>query len=100
MLNFDETDAVSFYKYLEDIRNTLLAKAPEWHLEYRPMKSVDDPECAYNGYYSMSRWDWTRGKEQKWPIHIGTYIFAYDKSDDLQVPFKYFILNQHPIKLK
>lgn len=100
MLKYEDVDALSFYTYLEDIKTRLGKEAPEWELQYHEMPNVDDSSCASRGYYNLGRWDFSKGKDQKWPINILSHIFCYMDLDEKRHPIKYFLLNHHPLQAK
>ncbi len=87
-LKYEDVSPLEFYTYLEDIKNRLKKDAPEWHLT---SKTMGDP---LQTMYFLERWDFTKGKDQKWPIKIASNIFAYIADE------KYYLLNKHPITEK
>lgn len=82
---YEEVSELEFATYLHDIKQRLQKDAPEWHVNKHV---VGHPPRTM---YHLCRWDFSKGKHQIWPIHMGQHIFAYEEGD------KYYLFNQHPI---
>lgn len=94
--NFDEVSEVEFLTYLEDIRLRLMKEAPEWHVNVQTV-SVPSPRF----FYHLARFDFSKGKDQTWPVELRENIFAYEVlADELPGDSTFFILNQHPMSKK
>lgn len=98
MLKYENVDDLNFYTYLEDIKNQLLKHAPEWEVQYHEMPNTDDNDSAFKGYYNLGRWDFSKGKDQTWPIKMLQHIFAYTELDENRKPLNHYLLNSHPIQ--
>lgn len=91
---YQEVSALELHTYLDDIRQRLLKDAPEWHIVF-DTRSDPNPRT----FYHLARFDFTKGKDQTWPIPLHEFIFAYEVLAADLAPGKsiFFILNQHPL---
>jgi len=85
-IKYDTVTELEFCTYLDDIKARLKKDAPEWHIN----KHIIPPLTMYH----LSRWDFSKGKDQTWPINMEGFIFAYEETD------KYYLLNKYPITEK
>lgn len=85
---FQEVSEMEFLTYIEDIKQRLLKDAPEWHVNVQATSSAP-PKL----FYHLARFDFTKGKDQTWPITLKEFIFAYEVGGERA----FFILNQHPL---
>lgn len=91
MYKYEEVSELKLATYLEDIKRELAEKAPEWMVNM--MSSPSDDKAVLN--YHLCRWDFTKGKDQKWPVNFFQGVFAYEEG--IGKERKFYILNYYPL---
>lgn len=89
---YDQVTEYEFSTYIEDIKRQLKKDAPEWHIISH---KVDNPPRVL---YHITQWDYTKGKDQQWPIVIQEFNFAYEEKEEKEK--KFYLLNIPPITKK
>lgn len=92
MYRFEEVSELELVTYIEDIKNKLQKIAPEWMVNR--MSSPHEDRAMLN--YHLCRWDFTKGKDQKWPVDFFEGVFAYEEG--IGNDRKFYILNYNPIQ--
>ncbi len=91
---YDDVSEVEFLTYIENIKRQLQKEAPEWevHVQHTPDNII---------LHHLARWDFTKGKDQTWAVHLYPWVFAYEQILYKEtVEKKFFLLNKHPIEKK
>ena len=83
---FEPVTPLEFYTYLEDIKQQLKKKMPEWHVNQINLNCY--PATIY---YHCCQWDFTKGKSKRKPLTVAEHIFAYVREEE------HFLFNKHPI---
>ena len=87
-MKFERTTPVGFYTSIEDIKNFLKNKVPEWEVRTYTLD--------HRTLFHLNRWNFTKGKAQLFPYQLDMSIFAY--IDLEHTPHEYFLLDVYPIR--